>query len=639
MKKYKNLITISTYLFILGITFSLLIYKNISLKFILFNILESIAISSIICIISHFKNNKINKIIKILLITTITIFYIAQYVHYSFYDCFFSVYSLVNGGQVFGFINAIIKEILEHILGILIILILLIITIILIIKTKELPEKNFLINLAIISIISITITTIALIITPTTNNIYSQKNLLTKTNSEVKNIKNFGLIGGMIIDLYRYNNNYNEEILKENKTMQVMKENTNTNSNITNINFDSNKTNNKKIQELNNYFKTQTPTNKNQATGIFKNKNLIFITAESLYFNAINKKQTPTLYKMIHNSLEFTNFYTPIYYASTSDGEYTNLTGILPKEGTWSFISSQNNTYPYTYSNALKKQNYKTYAYHNGEYNFYNRNTVMPNFGYENYKGCGNGLEQQINCNLWPQSDEEMFKETINDYKNDKHFLAYYMTISTHLSHDFKTNDIAKKHKNEVKNLKYSKHVKAYISALIELDKSMEELLNNLEKNNLLNNTIIVITPDHYPYGLSNKELNEIKKLNTPYDKYKSGLIIYNPKIKHQKITKYASNIDILPTLLNMFDIKYDSRTLIGKDIMSTSDGIVIFNDRSFLTNKGYYDEKKETFTYFDKKTTNTYINNKRKEVFNKVNASNMLLETNYYKYITKEAN
>ena len=142
--------------------------------------------------------------------------------------------------------------------------------------------------------------------------------------------------------------------------------------------------------------------------------------------------------------------------------------------------------------------------------------------------------------------------------------------------------------------------------------------------------------PDHYPYGLSDEELNEIEPLNNPYDKYKSGLIIYNSSLKHERINKYASNIDILPTLLNMFELNYDSRVIIGKDIMSNSEGIVIFNDRSFLTDKGYYNEKKNKFIYLDDSTTKQYINNKRIESFNKTNASSMLLDTNYYKYIEK---
>ncbi len=117
MKRFKNFLVIFVFLFILGIVFSLLIYNSISFIFILFDILESLFLASFLCLITCFKNDKINKLIKIMILGIITVFFIAQYVHYSFYDCFFSVYSLVNGGQVFGFINAIIKEILDTYLG------------------------------------------------------------------------------------------------------------------------------------------------------------------------------------------------------------------------------------------------------------------------------------------------------------------------------------------------------------------------------------------------------------------------------------------------------------------------------------------------------------------------------------------
>ena len=101
MKRFKNFLVIFVFLFILGIVFSLLIYNSISFIFILFDILESLFLASFLCLITCFKNDKINKLIKIMILGIITVFFIAQYVHYSFYDCFFSVYSLVNGGQVF----------------------------------------------------------------------------------------------------------------------------------------------------------------------------------------------------------------------------------------------------------------------------------------------------------------------------------------------------------------------------------------------------------------------------------------------------------------------------------------------------------------------------------------------------------
>ena len=103
---------------------------------------------------------------------------------------------------------------------------------------------------------------------------------------------------------------------------------------------------------------------------------------------------------MTKEGITFSNFYTPIYYASTSDGEYTNLTGLLPKEGTWSYIASKNKEFPYTYAKVLKEKGYDTYSYHNGIYNFYDRDKIMPNLGYDKYTGCGNGLEKKINSLL-----------------------------------------------------------------------------------------------------------------------------------------------------------------------------------------------------------------------------------------------
>ena len=219
MKNFKSSIITASYLFILSTLFTLLVYNSITINFIIFSILESIAITSIIELILIPVKEKINKFIKIILISTITIFFIAQYIHYNFYDCFFSVYSLVNGGQVFGFISAIVKEALEHITGIVSMLVLLTAYIIFILKTKEEKNKRKTLILIISLITSIAIIiTLTLINTDNKNEIYTKENLLNNTNSEVKNNKNFGLPGGMLIDLYRYKNSYNGSIIKTKTT-------------------------------------------------------------------------------------------------------------------------------------------------------------------------------------------------------------------------------------------------------------------------------------------------------------------------------------------------------------------------------------------------------------------------------------
>ena len=631
MKKYLDLIINIFYLFLLNIVLTWTIYHDIEFLNIIFYLLEALFFGSLIKLISNlFKKPLLAKGINLAILIIITIIYASQFVYYSFYESFYSIYSLLHGSQVFGFLEAILKIIFENIYGFSFFMLLLAVIIVVCLKIPHLSSKKK-------NIISIIIIISSLILNLTLANclkggLYSYHNLIHNTHNVALNVKKFGLLTGTFIDIERYIFNFEPNLIEEPKSEnKTYNEN---DYNVTNIDFDKLIENeqDEEIKKLHNYLQNETPTNKNEYTGIFEGKNLIFITAESFDFSLIDKELTPTLYKLSNEGLSFTNFYTPIYYASTSDGEYTNLTGLLPEERTWSYVSSQNNYYPYTYSEVFNNLNYDTYAYHNGEYDFYQRNKVLKNLNFSTYKACNNGLEEYINCNLWPQSDEEMLEETFKDYKNSSNFMVYYMTISGHLSHNFKTNDIAKKWQKETKDLNYSSNVKAYISANIDLDRGLEKLINNLKENNLLSKTVIVLTPDHFPYGLNQTELSELKQIKTPYDKHKSGLIIYNSEIENKTIDKYASNIDILPTLLNMFNIKYDSRLIIGKDIMSDNEGIVIFNDRSFLTKEGFYNAKTNKFS--NKETSKTYIEEKQTEVYNKVNASSIMLNSNYYKRI-----
>jgi arylsulfatase A-like enzyme len=114
-----------------------------------------------------------------------------------------------------------------------------------------------------------------------------------------------------------------------------------------------------------------------------------------------------------------------------------------------------------------------------------------------------------------------------------------------------------------------SDSIKAYMAANIEFDKSMELLLQKLEEDGKINDTVIVIAADHYPYGLTYEEIKAYDPTvqNKTFDLYKNKLIIYNPELKETHITKNIYSIDVLPTILNMFGISYDSRLLIGKEL------------------------------------------------------------------------
>lgn len=239
-------------------------------------------------------------------------------------------------------------------------------------------------------------------------------------------------------------------------------------------------TNNDELKSLYEYFDSEEPSYTNEYTGMFKGYNIIFITAESFSQYAIDKDLTPTLCKMYNEGFQFENYYSPAWGVSTTDGEYANLTGLIPKSGVWSFSKSAENnvSFPFTLGEQSRKLGYKTVnAYHNHTYDYYDRDKYLTNIGYD-YSAIGKGLD--LGENVWPNSDLKMMQKTVDDYINSDSFSVYYMTVSGHGGYSY--NTMSERNADLVKDLKYSDEVKGYLAANIELDKAMEYLLARLEK-------------------------------------------------------------------------------------------------------------------------------------------------------------
>lgn len=579
-------------------------------------------------------NEKINKLLTISVSSIITFFTLAQIVYYNFYNSIFSFYSLTTGtGQVLHFWTMIIEVIgrIWYIFS----LILTIFILFLVFNKKIFSfEKNKKkINIFILSIFLISIT-LSIILTKTYNkkDLYSLDNLLFKTHAPMLTINKTGLLTMQSIDIYRYFFGFEEKISNnDNGTKEVVKE---VEYNKLDIDFEEliKNTNDETIKSMHEYFNSVIPSEKNEYTGLFKGKNLIFITAEAFDTIAIDEKITPTLYKMANNSFVFNNYYQPLYPVSTSDGEYMNVISLIPKEGIWSFYKTSNNYMPFGIGNMFKKVDYNTYGFHNHTYNFYHRDKSHTNIGLK-YYGCGNGLEKKMNCSHWPNSDYEMIKATTSYYINeDKPFMAYYMTVSGHLNYNFSGNNMASKNKSKVQDLDYKNSIKAYYATQIELDKAMEELLNILEESGKLDDTLIVIAPDHYPYGLSTKDMNTVSKIDRTdkFENYHTSLIMYNPQIEKTDVNKIISSLDILPTIYNLYGLDYDSRLFMGRDIFSDDEHIVILSDRSFITSKGTYNSVTGEFS--SSSVSQEYIDNNNKIVNEKFKMSSLILEKDYYK-------
>ncbi len=355
------------------------------------------------------------------------------------------------------------------------------------------------------------------------------------------------------------------------------------------------------LQNLDQYFAAATPTEQNQYTGLLKDYNLITICAESFSNLLIDPERTPALYKLATGGFVFKNYFGT-YGSNTTNGEYTFNMGIYPdmsrSKTAASFFASQSNYLPFCLGNAFSRLGIQTWAYHNYSGEYYSRNDTHPNMGYV-FQSAGEGLDIEVN---WPSSDLEMMEASVDDYlSNGKPFHAYYMTFSGHYQYDW-NNPMSKKNRAITEDLPYSDTVKAFIACNQELEYALEYLLERLEAAGVADKTVIVLTNDHYPYGLTAEQYNELagREIDTVFEKYRNSFICYVPDMEPVEVDTYCSTVDILPTLLNLFGLSYDSRLLAGRDVLSRgASQMAVLSDQSFVTKDYGFDAASGQITVF----------------------------------------
>lgn len=397
------------------------------------------------------------------------------------------------------------------------------------------------------------------------------------------------------------------------------------------------------IKQVHQFFQNRTPTNKNEKTGMFEGCNLVMITAEAFSSLIVTEERTPTLYKMMHEGFYFSDFYVPTWGASTTDGEYCFLTGTIPKPNVWSFSESSDNYMPLTMSMQLKNQGYNAYAYHGHTYTYYKRDQYLSNLGFY-YRGYGGSTDGKTNGlpikYTWPESDLEVVDVSTGDFVNSAPFVAYYMSISGHMNFKFNENVISRQNKELVANEPYSEEVKAYIACQLELERSLELLMQRLEEAGQLENTVFVMVPDHYPYGLTDGQISELlgHEVETNFELYKNGLIIYKPGMTPEVIDKPCSPFDVLPTLSNLFGLEFDSRLYMGRDLFSDAPGLVVFPNYSWITDYASYNARTGQFTNrTEYEVTKEYTDSVMRDMTNRFAVSIRILDYDYWSIIFKE--
>lgn len=424
--------------------------------------------------------------------------------------------------------------------------------------------------------------------------------------------------------------------------------------NVTDIDFDTiiANTSDKTLLNVHKYVQSLSGTKQNAYTGLFKGKNLILIAAESFSKEVIDPVRTPTLYRLSTKGIKFTDFYQPTWGGSTSTGEYSILTGLVPTAGVSSILKIADCDLSFTIGNKLKNEGYFSAAYHDGTYTYYSRNLTHTKFGYETFTAFGNGLENVMNNKVWPASDLEMFEGTLSDYIDKQPFSVYYMSVSGHGFYTNFNNGMSMKNRAEVENLDYSTTVQAYLAANMELEHALAYLVDELEKAGIADDTVIAICPDHYPYALEKGEswgnsedyLGELYgfTVTNSAERDHNALILWSGCLENENndmattISTPTYSLDILPTLCNLFGVEYDSRLLVGRDVFSDAEAIVVWPDYNWKTERGYYDYTRKQFIPAEgnEAADDEYIDRINSIVRNKIAYSKAVLNYDYFKIV-----
>ena len=405
---------------------------------------------------------------------------------------------------------------------------------------------------------------------------------------------------------------------------------------------------NSNMQIIDTYLMSKSVTKPNEMTGVFEGYNFIYFLVESGDYLMIDKELTPNLYELYNNSIQFDNHYTPLYSCATGESEFVSYNSIFPYEN----VCTPNYCQNVKFYNALpwlfKNEGYKSFGIHNWRDEWYERNEILKNMGIDTYYDIDDIWEDKTikHTDGW-QSDKMLIEQAYKHIEEfgDSKYLAMIITSTMHFPYDEYSywGDHYLDKINEV-HPDWNISFKRYMSKSMCFDEGIGYLIDKLKETNQLDHTVICMYCDHRPYWVDYDELIEYTSWLTDRSEYKdfgdggsekigiynSPFIIYNSEFGKIVNSNYCSTLDHVPTIANMFGLKYDPRLYIGKDAFD-SNSTVIFTNGDWLNENGIYDASKEVFTPAKNMPTELYIERINKQVQNQINISHLILDEDYF--------
>ena len=394
---------------------------------------------------------------------------------------------------------------------------------------------------------------------------------------------------------------------------------------------------------LDQYFLSRKIAQPNEYTGYFEGKNVIVIMLESVNNIILNSEYYPNFSKILEHSWYWENNYSPRNACATGDNEFSGMTSIYALNTSCTSNVYPNNEYFTSIFNVFKNSQYTVTSYHDLDSTYYARDIfhkAMGSMAY--YDGNDLGISfDSSNCLEWP-SDVEFVEKASAIFTQNTPFMAWLTTVTPHQPYDGPST-YGDKYLSLFEDTNYSMELKRYMSKLKVTDDALGALINSLEQKGILQDTVIVLYGDHYPYGLVDSDVASVVDydIHDFYEIERTPFVIYNSELEPVTFSSKTSYINILPTLANLFNLDYDPRFYFGEDLFSPDfSNRVVFADSSWEDNIARYDARSGLVTYLTNQRYSTAeIQKINQEINQKKQMSKLAITSNYFADLESKIN
>ena len=403
----------------------------------------------------------------------------------------------------------------------------------------------------------------------------------------------------------------------------------------------------KELEFLNEVYSIEETPYQTSYTGMFEGKNVIYLQLEGIDEWLLDEETMPTLYSMQNNAINFINHYS--YYnggGSTFNSEFAVNTGFLtPVSYNQNAYTFSRNNFDYSLAKLFKKKGYSVNAFHMNTKEYYSRGANYDNWGYDNYYGLKD--QDTYTDNSYILDRELILNEKFSEllFPTDTPFVDYIISYSNHMPF---TNTkgvcqlLLEKQKEEIlandpnaviEEKTYTEEECSRLQAH-ETDNMINLLITKLRDNNLLENTVIVAFADHYLYTLTDQNiLAQYKETDNNLINH-TPFLIWKDGMKKQTVKEVTSQLNILPTTINLFGLEYHPNYYIGTDALNPDyKGYTFFPDYSWYDGNVYVEGGVVTN---GKEIDPTVLEEKNHYINYVIKKNDLTLKYNYFKYINQ---